>query len=62
MVRIAGATGIPIDSGRVHLMSKAVDELELLRFSSSLHTPKLGFFQGLLAPFLRSLSLSKLRR
>jgi hypothetical protein len=39
-----------------------VDELGLRRFDSSRHTPKMGFFQGLLASFLRRISVSKLRQ
>jgi hypothetical protein len=62
MVRIADATGIPIDSDRMPLMTQAVDELGLRRFDSSRHTPKMGFFQGLLASFLRRISVSKLRQ
>jgi hypothetical protein len=62
MVRIADATGIPIDSDRMPLMNQAVDELGLRRFESSRHTPKMGFFQGLLASFHRRISVSKLRQ
>lgn len=62
MVRIADATGIPIDSDRMPLMNQAVEELGLRHFDSSRHTPKMGFFQGLLASFLRQISVSKLKQ
>ena len=62
MVRIADSTGIPMDSDRMPLMTEAVEGLDLRRFVSSQYTPKLGFFQGLLASFLRRISVSKLRQ
>jgi hypothetical protein len=39
MVRIADATGIPIDSDRLPMMQGAVDQLELRRFKTAENTP-----------------------
>jgi hypothetical protein len=63
MVRIADATGIPIDARSLPLMNKAAEELNLRRFESSKNTPEISFGQKLLAPVMRKLgpTLLKLR-
>lgn len=62
MVRIADATGIPIDAARLPLMNKAAEELDLRRFESSRNTPKMSFAQKLLAPIMRRLAPRVLSR
>ena len=62
MVRIADATGIPIDAVRLPLMMKAVDELGLKRFESAKNTPSMGWLNRLTAPLRRKLALSMMKR
>lgn len=62
MVRIADATGIPIDAARLPLMNKAAEELDLRRFESSRNTPKISFGQKIIAPIMRKLAPMVLRR
>jgi hypothetical protein len=50
MVRIADATGIPVDSMVVAVGSDVRRELNLERFGSAANTPQQGFLSRLLAP------------
>jgi hypothetical protein len=62
MVRIADATGIPIDAKKLPLMNKAADELQLRRFASANNTPQITLGQRIIAPLMRKLAPAILKR
>jgi hypothetical protein len=62
MVRIADATGIPLDAPVELLTQDLRDELRLGRFGSGANTPPAGRVSRLLARALRPLALAAARR
>ena len=62
MVRIADATGIPVDTP-MNVMSQDIQkELALNRFSSAQNTPALSFGVRLLSPIIKRLAPIMMRR
>lgn len=62
MVRIADATGIPVDAERQPMMDAAAEQLDLRSFESAKNTPELGRFKKLLGPVQRRLAPMMMRR
>ena len=61
MVRIADATGIPLDDLSAAISHKVVKQLDLTRFATSGNTPAAGIKRKLLSWIARPLALRKFK-
>ncbi len=62
MVRIADATGIPVDADRLARLQPAIDQLNLRRFQSATRTPEPSLWERVLHPVRRALVQRAIRR
>jgi len=62
MVRIADSIGIPIDQSRLPLMNEAAEALNLRRFASATHTPRLSWARKMMVPFLKPVIRNAMRK